>query len=111
MLRRRIRNTSYAKHMKTVFTAFAIAAVALLGSTTQAEARSHKAPASYTYISGYRSCGTPIYTQKYFIGYDHCGRPLWGYRIVSPPRYHRAPEPRYDYPVRGGHGPSRGSCR
>jgi hypothetical protein len=74
----------------------AIAALGLLGTTPSAEARPHhRHSSSHVYISGYRSCGTPVYKEKYLIGYDRCGYPVWGYRIVSPPvRY--CPPPR-DY--------------
>jgi hypothetical protein len=66
--------------MKTIITTIAIAALTLLGAAPQAEARSHHS--SRIYISGYRSCGTPVYTERYFIGYDHCGNPLWGTRVI-----------------------------
>lgn len=74
----------------------AISALALLGVTSPAEAGSyHKHHRNHVYASGYRSCGTPIYREKYLIAYDRCGYPVWGYRIVSPPvRY--CPPPR-DY--------------
>lgn len=95
--------------MKAIITVLSVAVLALLGTTTQAEARSHrKAPASHTYVSGYRSCGTPIYTQKYFVGYDQCGHAIWRYRILPAPHVHRAPSYgnqgyRPSYPVRSGH--------
>ena len=65
--------------MKSIIINLAVAAFALIAAVPQAEARSH---GSRVYVSGYTSCGSPIYTEKYFIGYDHCGRPLWGYRTV-----------------------------
>ena len=69
--------------MKTIATSFAIAALALLGAAPQAEARSHRSNhSSRVYISGYRSCGTPVYTETYFIGYDRCGNPVRGERRV-----------------------------
>ncbi len=76
------------------------AAVVLLSSIPQADARSRHS--SRIYISGHRSCGTPIYTERYFIGYDHCGNEIWGKRIIQyerrqryvapcpPPRHHHA---------------------
>lgn len=81
--------------MKTILTTLAVAAFTLLGATPQAEARSHE---SHVYISGHQSCGTPIYTERYFIGYDHWGRPLWGTRVV---RYHHRPIVRHvaPYPI------------
>jgi hypothetical protein len=65
--------------MKTIVTTFAIAALALLGAAPQAEARGHK---SRIYISGYQSCGTPIYYERYFVGYDECGDEIWEVRRV-----------------------------
>jgi hypothetical protein len=71
--------------MKSIIVTFTIAALTLIGSVTPADARhSHS---SRTYISGYRSCGTPIYTERYFVGYDRCGAPVWGYRIVRSSYY------------------------
>ncbi len=83
--------------MKTIITTIAIAAFTLLGAAPQAEARSHHS--SRIYISGYRSCGTPVYTERYFIGYDHCGKPIWGTRVV---RRHFRPviRPHYAVPYR-----------
>jgi hypothetical protein len=101
--------------MKNAIFAIAVAAVTLLGTAPQAEAHSH-GKSSYIYVSGYRSCSTPIYKQKYFIGYDRCGREMWGYRIVSAPRHIPAPRPRYT-PTRGhgypyyGYPSQGGSCR
>jgi len=66
--------------MKAIITTFAIAAFTLLGAAPQAEAKPHHS--SRIYISGYRSCGTPIYTERYFIGYDRCGEAIWGTRLV-----------------------------
>ena len=66
--------------MKTTILSLAIAALAMLGAAPQATAGSRYS--NHVYISGYQSCGTPIYRERYFIGYDHCGRPIWGTRIV-----------------------------
>lgn len=89
--------------MKTLLTTFAIAAFTLLGAAPQAEARSYE---SHVYISGHQSCGTPIYTERYFIGHDHWGRPLWGTRVV---RHHYRPVVRYaaPYPTRYRHSEPR----
>lgn len=73
--------------MKTLVT-LAIATLALLGAAPQAEARGHS---TRVYISGYRSCGTPIYSERYFIGYDCHRRPIWGTRVVH--RHYVAPCP------------------
>lgn len=84
--------------MKTILITCAIAAFTLLGAAPQAEARSYE---SHIYISGHQSCGTPIYTERYFIGHDHCGRPLWGTRVVRhnyrPVVRHAAPYPTHHY--------------
>lgn len=68
--------------MKSILTSFAIATVAILGFAEKASAHSFE---SRVYISGYRSCGTPIYTERYFVRYDRCGKPIWGTRLVSAP--------------------------
>ena len=65
--------------MKTLLVTLGIAALALVGTAPKAEAHGYR---STVYISGYRSCGTPIYKERYFIGYDRWGRPVWGTRIV-----------------------------
>lgn len=77
--------------MKVIVTTLALTLITLIGTTTEAEARSHS---GRIYISGYRSCGTPIYSERYFIGYDHCGRPVWGARLV---RQHYRPAIRRPY--------------
>ena len=85
------------KDMKTTFLiTAAIAAFTLFGATSSAEAGRHKHYKNHVYVSGYRSCGTPIYKERYIIRYDRCGYPIWGYRIVSAPvRY--SPPPRHYY--------------
>jgi hypothetical protein len=81
--------------MKSLLTTLAVAALALLGSAPQADARPHRrhAESSYIYVSGYRPCGTPIYTERYLVGYDRWGQPIFQYRRVSAPRHHYRPEP------------------
>ena len=82
--------------MKSWIITIAIAATSLCASA-DAEARSYKGRgySSHVYVSGYRSCGTPIYQQRYVIRYQHCGTPVWGYRVVAPPRaYCPPPRPR-----------------
>lgn len=84
--------------MKTWITTIAIAALTLSVGTSNAEARSHHRSESSrsVYISGYRSCGTPIYTERILVGYDRRGYPVWEYRVVEAPRYYRPePGPRY----------------
>jgi len=74
--------------MKTIATA--IAAVALFtGVSTKAGAREYcgERYSSSIYISGRASCGTPIYTERYFIRIDRHGHAVWGYRAL-PVSYH-----------------------
>jgi len=100
--------------MKSITTATAtVIALILLGAAPTSEARC--SPSSRTYISGHRSCGTPIYTQRYFVGYDRCGHEVWGTRVVrSPyrrvvrqrhvvqrPNYYQQQSYRYGSPYRG----------
>jgi len=78
--------------MKITITTLAIAILTLLAAAPQAEARSHHS--SRTYISGYNSCGDPIYTERSFIGYDRCGNPLWRKRVIRP-QYRPVTRPHY----------------
>jgi hypothetical protein len=80
--------------MKTTLTTLAIAVLTLLGATPEAEARH---ASGRVYISGYRSCGTPIYSERYLIGYDRCGHPVWGKRVIfyDRPAYRPACRPSY----------------
>lgn len=74
--------------MKTIATA--IAAIALtMGAATQAEAREYRGErySPSVYISGRASCGTPIYTERYFVRLNRHGSPMWGYRTL-PISYH-----------------------
>ena len=98
MGRRSLRNSHILQAMKSSICILAIAA-AFLGSITASEARSYGRGGGYSnqvYISGYRSCGTPIYRERYIIRYQRCGTPVWGCRVISPPRaYCPPPRPRY----------------
>ena len=67
--------------MKTALTTIAAVALSWFGFAPQAEARHHE---NRVYISSYLPCGTPVYTERYFIGYDHCGNPVWGKRVLRP---------------------------
>jgi hypothetical protein len=75
--------------MKTIATAFAAIALTL-GAATQASARDYCESDYRTtvYISGYASCGTPIYTERYVVRVDRYGHPIWGCRRL-PVSYHR----------------------
>jgi hypothetical protein len=107
---------------KTIFT-FAIAAFSMLAATPEADARSHRGHHSnHVYVSGYRSCGTPIYTERYVIRHrPRCGTPVWGYRVVPAPvryapphRRHYRPAvcpPHHPYPHRRGGVVIQGSFR
>lgn len=98
-----LRNPKQRKHMKTWITTLAIGALALAAATPRAEAKKHKDYGSKTsyYISGHRSCGTPIYSVRYVAGFDRCGNPVWNTRVVgSPHQYRNAPVRRhYSAPV------------
>ena len=65
--------------MKTTLTTIAAIALSWFGFAPQAEARHYE---NQVYISSYLPCGTPVYTERYFIGYDHCGNPIWGKRVL-----------------------------
>lgn len=85
--------------MKAILTTFAIATLALLGSAPEVQARPyHHSSGGGVFISGYRSCGTPIYSERYFIGYDRCGAPIWGVRVVRQSYYRPVSRPRYVEP-------------
>jgi len=46
------------------------------------EARPYHNHGTQTYVSGYTSCGCPIYKQRYIVRYDHCGNPIYAYRVL-----------------------------
>ncbi|NJM36951.1 MAG: hypothetical protein HC845_03220 [Akkermansiaceae bacterium] len=78
--------------MKTIVTTLTITVIALFSVAPIAEARGHR---SKIYISGYTSCGSPIYYERYFVGYDDCGQEIWqvrrirqAYRPAARVRYH-----------------------
>jgi len=95
------------KHIITTM----IAAAAMIAAAPSAEAQRHHhhrhhhhphANASYVFISGYQSCGRPIYSERYVVGYDRRSRPVYGYRTVrhrpqfvrpAPRGYRVAPAP------------------
>lgn len=62
--------------MKKTIITLAVATMALLGASSQAEARDRGG----VYVSGYSSCGTPVYRERYLVGYDCHGREIWGTR-------------------------------
>lgn len=78
--------------MKKLFTTLAVAAAAVVMLPQASEARSHRScEQSYTYVSGYMACGTPIYTKRVFCHYDRYGRPVYDYvRIPSKHHYNRS---------------------
>ncbi|MES2657523.1 MAG: hypothetical protein V4689_02840 [Verrucomicrobiota bacterium] len=90
--------------MKAILTIIAVISLSWLGSAPQAEARGIQ---SRVYISSHLPCGTPIYTERYFIRYDRCGTPIWGKRVLRPayrpvvrPIYVAPCPPRYVAPRR-----------
>lgn len=87
--------------MKTTLLTLSLAAFAWLAAAPAAEARhKHRGYSSHVYVSGYRSCGTPIYTERYVIRVKRCGTPVWGYRRVAAPRvYCPPPRPRRYVPA------------
>lgn len=92
--------------MKTILTTFAIAAFALIGSTTQADARPHHTKHSNRItISGYTPHGRPIYVEHYVAGYDYRGRPIWAKRIVRS-NYRPVIRPYYVAPPRAHYRPT-----
>ena len=93
-------NPKTNKQMKTSILTSAIAALALIAAAPLADARSHRGQYSnQIYVSGYRSCGTPIYTERYVRHYrPRCGSPVWGYRMAPAPVRYCAPPRRYYRP-------------
>lgn len=95
--------------MKTIALTLGIAALGLFGTAPTVEARGYNHNrghvASHVHVSGHRSCGTPIYTERYLVGYDRRGFPVWGYRqVVHPPRRFvpaPCPPPRVIHPCGG----------
>lgn len=87
--------------MKNAFLTSAIAALALIAAAPEADARSYRGHhSSHVYVNGYRSCGTPVYTERYVIRYrKHCGSPVWGYRVVAAPVRYAPPPRRYYRPA------------
>jgi len=83
--------------MKSIITLIAAAFITLLGTTTPADARQYNN--KRVQFSGYQSCGTPIYTERFFIGYDRCGDPIYGHRTVRS-HYQPVVRPRYAPVVR-----------
>jgi hypothetical protein len=77
--------------MKTLLTSLAAVSLFILGSSQSAEARGYE---SRVYISSYLPCGTPVYTERYYIGRDRCVNPVWSTRVV---RQHHRPVARPVY--------------
>lgn len=69
--------------MKLLFSTLGLAALTILGLATPADARPHR---TKVFVSGYRSCGTPIYSERYIVRYRH-RVPVWGVRVCPPPVY------------------------
>jgi hypothetical protein len=88
--------------MKKIITATVATVLAMLAAAPLADARPYRGavPSSHIYISSYRSCGTPVYTERYFIRHDRRGYPVWGYRTVAYRTHHyrsHRPAPRYHH--------------
>lgn len=84
--------------MKAILTTLAIATLALVGSAPEAQARPYHHSGGGVFISGHRSCGTPIYSERYLVGYDRCGAPIWEVRFVRQPSYRHVSRQRYVEP-------------
>ncbi|MFD2158747.1 hypothetical protein ACFSW8_07555 [Rubritalea tangerina] len=65
--------------MKTLFYPVFVFALAAFFAPQALEARSCSSHSSYTYVSGYTSCGCPIYTKRVVRYYDCHGHPVYGY--------------------------------
>jgi len=67
--------------MKTIIVTITTIFVSLAGFAEKAEAKSYHHPIghSYVYISGYTSCGYPMYTKRVIVGYDCYHRPIYKY--------------------------------
>jgi hypothetical protein len=81
--------------MKTIIAAIAISAFTFIGSSV-ADARPHR-HSSHVYISSYKSCGSPVYKERYFVGYDRWGNEIWKTRLVRQ-SYRPVVRPRYVAP-------------
>lgn len=79
--------------MKTLVTTLGLAALALTTFANTADARPRHG--NRIYVSGHRSCGTPIYSERYFVRYDRCGVPVWAVRPYCPPVVRPCPPPYY----------------
>jgi len=87
--------------MKSLAITLTLGALAWLGATPTAEARDYgrgyggSHHSTTVFISGYQSCGSPIYAERYIIRHDRRGYPVWGHRPVRhqyrPPVYYRPP--------------------
>ena len=81
--------------MKTILIACALTVLTVFGTSTNADARSHRS--SNISISGYTSRGAPIYVERYIAGYDRYGRAIWAKRVIRP-AYRPVYRPRYVAP-------------
>lgn len=106
----------------TILTTLIAAATIFVAATPAADAQRyhrhqhHQHQSSHIFVSGYHSCGTPIYTERYIIRYDRYRRPVYGHRVIRHRRHHHVrpaprgyrvapcPPPRYHH---GHHGRSR----
>lgn len=70
--------------MKTLLTTITAIAIALIATPTKAEAGILKIGATVKIVSGYSSCGCPIYTKRVVSGFDRFQRPIYkSYRLPS----------------------------
>lgn len=75
--------------MRKLLATATVAIAAFFATPTDADAGIHVSiGSSHTYVSGYASCGCPIYTKRVFRGYDCNRRPVYSY--YRQPFRHRA---------------------
>lgn len=80
--------------MKKILTYLSVLSTAFLFTPNTAEAQ-HCSSGTTTYISGYTSCGSPMYTQRILVSYDCYGRPIYTYRSL--PVVYRQPVVHYSH--------------
>jgi len=87
------------KTMKTLLSTLSAIALSLTVMPTTAEAGVKvRIGSSKTYVSGYASCGTPIYTKRVVRGFNRYHKPIYSYH--RQPIYRKAATKHYRTPVR-----------
>ncbi len=65
--------------MKKLIATLTAIFISLIATPEEAVAGHHPIGHSYTYHSGYASCGSPIYTKRIIASYDRYHRPVYRY--------------------------------